>query len=164
MGLKTCFGCLAACLIIWLAACATGNDEDTLRSVPLAETALIGGYDLVDYLFEYGDGARLDPFVLKITGTLSIGADSAYLESIRVGNDSTPTKGKITQVKLNGNRDGGELRLTLDGSDSAAGTSVFSFRHDTLMLVTEVSKQRDVAKKGFRETAYYLPRPAPPGG
>jgi hypothetical protein len=137
-----------------LAACSTGSDGDSLRSVPLADTGLAGNYDLVDYLFVYGDGFRLDPSVLEVTGTLYIGADSAYREGIRIGNDSTPTSGKITSVRVGSSVDQGDLLLTLDGS-AVVGVTGFSFRHDTLVLVTEVSKERDSEKKGFRETAYY---------
>jgi hypothetical protein len=142
-----------------LAGCFTSSDDgDSLVSARLSETRLIGGYLLVDYLFEYGDGARYDPSNLPLTGSLSIGTDSAYLDRIVIGKDTTDTEGRIAGLKTeSGDKDRGELLLTLRGADTAAsGKSVFSFRHDTLMLVTEVSKERDASKKGFRETAYYL--------
>lgn len=145
-----------------LGACSTGNDESSLVSVSLADTRLAGDYTLVDYLFEYNDGRRYDPSIVKLTGTLIVTADSAYLEGIRAGNDSTLTKGIITQVMVSqGNQDIGELQLTLEAGDSlAAGKSSFTFHRDTLVLVTEVSKERDVAfKTGFRETAYYARDP-----
>lgn len=140
------------------AACTTGGGgRPEYVSVSLAATRLIGTFDLVDYLFEYGDGARLDPSILKITGRLYIRADSSYLEGIKVGNDSTPTQGRILKVAAeDGNVEKGILTLDLDqGDSSATGTSKYSFRRDTLVLITEVSKERDAAKKGFRETAYY---------
>ncbi len=141
------------------AGCFTSSgEENALVSAPLSSTRLAGAYSLVDYLFEYGNGQRLDTHSLKLTGTLSIRADSTYLEVIGVGKDSTPTQGRIAQVHvIEGDNDRGELLMTLDGADStASGKSAFSFNTDTLVLITEVSKERDTAKKGFRETAYYL--------
>ncbi|MDB5102561.1 MAG: hypothetical protein JWP91_250 [Fibrobacteres bacterium] len=148
-----------------LAGCFTASDEgESPVSVPLSDTRLAGSYALADYLFEYGDGGRLDPSILKVTGTLDITGDSVYREGIRVGEDSTLTTGRIMQVLiLGGDRDRGELLLTLgQGDSSASGKTAFSFRHDTLVLVTEISKERDAAKKGFRETAYYSRESATP--
>ncbi len=154
------FGFTSAALLV---GCFTSSDDgDSLQSVPLASTRLTGGYDLVDYLFESG-GVRLDTSLLKVSGTLIIGPDSVYRESILVDGGPTKTSGRIAEIRTaSGNKDNGEVFLTLDNADSsAAGKSTFSFRQDTLMLVTEVSKERDTAKKGFRETAYYLRRPLP---
>lgn len=141
---------------ILMAGCGTGSDEDALVSVALAGTPLAGSYVLADYLLEYEDGNRLDPSVLPVTGTLTIRPDSSYLEDIRIGGTSTPTKGRIARILASGDGAAGELELTLeDGDASTAGKSAFSFRKDTLVLITEVSKERDVSKTGFRETAYY---------
>ena len=148
--------CFSACLLI--ASCGTDSNEESLVSIPLAGTRLVGAYTLVNYLFEYGDGTRYDPSILKLTGTLNIGPDSSYLEGIRVGNDSTPTQGKVTGVRVGSDKDKGELDLTLVSGDSTTSNiSTFSFRKDTLVLVTEVSKESDNSKKGFRETDYFLP-------
>lgn len=146
---------LAACL---LASCTTGGGGVEYVSVALAATRLVGTYTLVDYLFEYGDGARLDPSILKIEGKLYIRADSTYLEGIKVGADSTPTEGSILKVAAeDGNVDKGILTLDLDqGDSSATGTSQYSFRKDTLVQFTEVSKERDASKKGFRETKWWI--------
>lgn len=155
---------LIPAFILMIGACGTGGDGDSLESVSLADTRLAGGYSLVDYLFEYGDGVRLDPSVLTVTGTLAIGEDSSYQEGIRVADDSTPTTGKITRLKANSSRDAGELELTLAGGDgSAKGITAYAFRGDTLILITEVSKARDVSGKGFRETAYYFREKTAPG-
>lgn len=151
---------LAAVLV---AGCSTGGDEPSYASVPLAATRLAGAYTLVDYLFEYGDGARLDPTILKLTGKLYLSPDSGYLEGIRVGEDSTPTRGRVLAVLVrDGDPDQGRLTLDLAQADSSApGESAYAFRHDTLVLVTEVPKARDAAHKGFRETAYWTRDPGP---
>jgi hypothetical protein len=146
---------------ILIAACGTDDGEPDLSPVALAETELAGSYTLADYLYEYGDGGRLDPSVLQITGTLVIGIDSAYEEDIKVGAENTLTAGRITGILAAPGRKAGELTLTLDGSDAShAGKTGFSFRGDTLTLITEVSKELDVSKKGFRETAHYVRDPA----
>jgi hypothetical protein len=152
-----------------LAGCFSSSDEDEKPvSVTLASTRLIGHYTLVDYLFEDGEGGQLDPSIVKVTGTLEINADSTYLAGIRVGADSTPTRGRITLVKARpGNRDAGVLYLTLESASdtgaSSAGTSDFAFRGDTLVLITEGSRDGDATKKRFRETDYYLRVPAVTG-
>lgn len=142
-----------------LAACSTdgGGDGTEFVSIPLASTRLVGTYTLVDYLFEYGDGKRADPSIVPLTGTLSIKSDSVYLEEIVLAAVTTPTKGRILKVLAqDGDPDKGQLELDLEQGDSAAvGKSDYTFRHDTLVLVTEVSKERDSSKKGFKETAYY---------
>jgi hypothetical protein len=140
-----------------LTGCFTSGGDDDWVEVALSGTRLVGTYSLVDYLFEYGDGSRLDPSILLVTGNLFIRTDSTYLQGIRVGKDSTPTQGRISRIRVEEtDADKGEMELTLEqGSSASTGTSAFSFRHDTLVLVTEVSKERDTAKKGFRETAYY---------
>jgi hypothetical protein len=148
-----------AVFALCLAACTTGGGNGTeFASIDLSATRLIGTYGLVDYLFEYGDGQRLDPSIVALTGTLHLTADSTYREGIRVsGSDSTTTRGRILKVLAeNGNPEKGRLTLDLDQADSSAvGESGFAFRHDTLVLVTEVSKERDATHKGFRETAYW---------
>ncbi len=139
-------------------ACSTDSGSDPeFVSVTLAATRLKGSYTLVDYLFEYGDGQKYDSSLIKVTGTLSISADSAYVEGIRVESDSTTTKGHILKVlAMGGNVEKGQLELDLDqGGAAAVGKSDYAFKHDTLVLVTEVSKERDASKKGFKETAYY---------
>ncbi|MDQ2999664.1 MAG: hypothetical protein M3Y08_00175 [Fibrobacterota bacterium] len=140
-----------------LVGCFTSAGDEELIEVALSDTRLVGTYSLVDYLSVYGDGLRLDPSILTVTGNLFIRTDSSYLQGIRVGNDSTPTPGRIARIRVEGrNADRGELELTLEqGASTSTGISSFSFRHDTLVLVTVVSKERDAAKKGFRETTYY---------
>lgn len=142
-----------------LAGCFTSTGDEELIEIALSDTRLVGTYSLVDYLFEYGDGSRLDPSILIVTGNLFIRSDSSYLQGIRVGNDSTPTPGRIARIRVWGrDAERGELELTLEqGASTSTGISSFFFRHDTLVLVTEVSKERDAAKKGFRETAYFAP-------
>jgi hypothetical protein len=143
--------------VLLFAACGTEDDGPALSSVALSDTRLAGSYTLADYLFEYGDGGRFDPSNLKLTGTLVIGEDSAYAEGITLGADTTPTNGRITRILAEPGGKAGELTLTLDGADSTqSGMTEFSFRGDTLTLVTEVSKERDVSKNGFRETAHYV--------
>jgi hypothetical protein len=157
--MKPSFRLLLAPLILF--ACTTGGGGVEYVSIALAATRLVGTFTLASYLFEYGDGARLDPSILKITGNLFIRSDSSYLEGIRVGNDSTPTQGRILKVAAeDGNVDKGILTLDLDqGDSSATGTSRYSFRHDTLIQVTEVSKEQDASKKGFRETKWWTRNP-----
>lgn len=149
---------LAFFTLLLITGCGTDGNEGTLVSVPLGETRLTGAYTLVDYLIEYGDGTRYDPSILKLAGTLAIGADSSYRESIRIGSVSSPTSGKIVQIKTANGKDEGELLLTRVSGDTTTSHPVsFSFRNDTLVLVTEVSAENPDPKKGFRETDYFLP-------
>jgi hypothetical protein len=148
-----------AAMPVWLAGCFTDSgDEETLESVELSATGLIGDYRLVDFVYERGDGVRLDTSNLDVSGTLVISPDSVYRETIVIEAVTTPTLGRIARLRaVRGDKGKGELVLTLaDADSSASGTSTYAFHRDTLTLVTEVSKERDAAKKGFRETAYYL--------
>lgn len=144
---------------------SSGGELDKSRPASLSETRLVGAYSLVDYLFEYGDGQKFTPAIIKITGTLSMTPDSLYLERIWVGTTPTPTdtKGKITKVELIGSGNAkGLITMTLDQVDSTQTSSgAFSFRADTLVLIIAVPKERDALKKGYKETIYWLPDSIP---
>jgi hypothetical protein len=144
---------------------SSGGKQETLRQAALNETKLVGAYTLVDYLLEYVDGQKLTPAILSITGTLAITADSGYHERIWVATTPAPsdTKGKITKVELIGSGNAkGSITLTLDQAAlTQTSTGAFSFHADTLVLTIVVSKERDVLKKGYTETIYWLPDSIP---
>lgn len=145
-------------LAILLTGCLTSGGGEGKRQVALAETALVGRYTLVDYLYEYTSGQTYRPSVLKIEGNLFIQADSVYTERFWIGSNPAPHdyKGRMMEVYAVGEtNDRGELKLTLDPTDSTlatSGISTFSFHGDTLVLIT--STQND-AKNGFKETDYF---------
>lgn len=147
---------------LFIAACTTGGGGGTeYVSVALAATRLVGTYTLVDYLFEYGDGNKYDPSILKLTGKLYVRADSTYLEDIVIEGKATPTGGNILKVAAeDGNVEKGNLTLDLEAGDSSAiGISRYAFNGDTLKLSTEVSKERDASRLGFKETKWYARDP-----
>ncbi len=154
-------------LSVLLTGClfSSGGEQEKRRQAALSETMLVGAYSLVDYLFEYGDGQKFTPAIINITGTLSITPDSVYLERIWVPTTPTPsdTKGKITKVEMIGSGNAmGSITMTLDQVDSTqTSTGAFSFRHDTLVLIIAVPKERDALKKGYKETIYWLPDSIP---
>jgi hypothetical protein len=144
-----------------LAGCLFSGDGDGDRPMTpatLAETGLVGLYDLVDFKVEYSDGNIIDTSKLKITGLLEVGADSAYTQRIWISQAPTDTRGRITGILAEqGNRKKGEVTLTLEGS-SAQGESAFELRGDTLTWITEVAPG-GAGKVGFKETGRYARHP-----
>jgi hypothetical protein len=154
-------------LSVLLTGClfSSGGEQEKTRPATLGETSLVGAYSLVDYLIEYGDGQKYTPDIINLTGTLSMTPDSVYLERIWVATTPTPsdTKGKITKVELIGSGNAkGFITMTLDQVDSTQTSSgAFFFRADTLVLIIVVSKERDALKKGYKQTAFWLPDSIP---
>lgn len=146
-------------LAFLLTGCLTSGGGDSSRIVALGETGLVGKYVLVDYLYEYSNGQTYNPAILKIEGDLSIQSDSAYSERFLIGTDPTPHdyKGRVVEIRSDDAANGrGGLKLSLDQGDSTAtstsGLSTFSFRGDTLVLVTST---QDGESRGFKETDYF---------
>lgn len=152
--------CLAAALLTGCLFGGDGGDEErdpVLTSASLAETGLIGMFDLVDFKLEFTDGQVIDTSQAKITGLIQVTADSAYTQRIWVSAEPNDTKGRITGIKAEaGDRRKGRLTLTLEGSETTGETG-YELRGDTLIWITEVEAVQ--GKSGFTETGRYVRNP-----
>lgn len=149
----------AAAFCLALAGCLFQEDEasaPSLTNATLAETGLIGTYDMVDFRVEFSDGTVIDTSRMKLTGLIQVSADSGYIQRIWINETSTDTQGRIIGIRARADdRSRGAVSLTLAGS-ATPGESDFEIRGDTLIWTTEVEPGQAGRQTGFKETGRYL--------
>lgn len=119
---------LLAAALLGFAGCLFDGEETgvpPLTLASLAETGLVGDYDMIDFRLEFTDGQVIDSSRVKLTGWMRISADSGYIQRIWMDETSTDTEGRLTGIRAQaGNRGKGEVTLTLDGIRRTRGKPV----------------------------------------